>query len=158
RKADRRQSAELAGPPGAGPSRRRPGALPGRAGAALRRAGRPSALAGAASGDLGNALGAAPAAGAGVPLRRPDPPRPFIPRSARLPALPLPLDGAALAMPALPRMEYVRRRANRAREGESGLLTLAAPRVLVLGIGAGQNFAVSANVMRAVARCGASSR
>jgi tetratricopeptide (TPR) repeat protein len=42
----------------------------------------------------------------------------FYLESARLPALPLPLDRAPLAVPALPRVEHVRRRADRSRQRE----------------------------------------
>ena len=44
-------------------------------------------------------------------------PRGLLPRPARLHALPLPQHGAALAVPALPRLEHVRRGADRARAG-----------------------------------------
>src|SRR5262249_10347410 len=69
-------------------------------------------------GDLGDALGPASAARTRPPVRRPDPRRDFLPRPARLPALPLPLDGTALAVSALPRVEHVRGREDRPREGE----------------------------------------
>ena len=64
------------------------------------------------------ALGAArPPAGARRPLRRADRARGLLSRSARLHALPLPQHRAALAVPALPRLEHVRRGADRARAG-----------------------------------------
>ena len=59
-------------------------------------------------------------AGAGRSLRRADPARGLLSRSARLHALPLPQHRAALAVPALPRLEHVRRRADRAGAGHDG--------------------------------------
>ena len=51
------------------------------------------------------------------PLRRPHARRHLLPRSPHLRPLPLPEHGAALAVPALPRVGHVRRRAHRARQG-----------------------------------------
>ena len=55
--------------------------------------------------------------GARRPLRRADRARRLLPRPARLHALPLPQHRAALAVPALPRLEHVRRGADRAGAG-----------------------------------------
>ena len=63
-------------------------------------------------------------AGARRPLRRADAARRLLPRSARLHALPLPQHRAALAVPALPRLEHVRRRADRAGAGRDGSRSL----------------------------------
>ena len=56
--------------------------------------------------------------------------RRVLPRPARLHALPLPQHRAALAVPALPRLEHVRRRADRAGAGRdgSGSVTPVRPR------------------------------
>ena len=53
----------------------------------------------------------------GPPLHRPDARRGLLSRSARLPALPLPQHRAAVAVPAVPRVEHVRRGTHRAGEG-----------------------------------------
>ena len=68
-------------------------------------------------GDLARARQLQLAAGAGRSLRRADAARRLLPRSARLHALPLPQHRAALAVPALPRLEHVRRGADRAGAG-----------------------------------------
>ena len=60
------------------------------------------------------------AARARRPLRGAHARRDLLPRPAHLRALPLPQHGAALAVPALPRVEHVRRRAHRAGEGHRG--------------------------------------
>ena len=52
--------------------------------------------------------------------------RGLLPRSARLHALPLPQHRAALAVPALPRLEHVRRRTHRAGAGHDGSRSLTA--------------------------------
>ena len=65
-------------------------------------------------------LRARPRSGARRALRRADRAVGLLPRSARLPALPLPQHRAALAVPALPRVEHVRRGADRAGEGRRG--------------------------------------
>ena len=71
-------------------------------------------------GDLARARAAALPLVARRSLQRADPPRRLLPRPARLHALPLPQHRAALAMPALPRLEYVRRRTDRAGAGRDG--------------------------------------
>jgi Tfp pilus assembly protein PilF len=113
READRGQPAELARAARAGAPRRRARTPRPRARSPLRRAGRQPALAGAAPGDLGDAVGADAAAVTRRALRRADARRRLLPRPARLPALPLSLDRVALAVPALPRMEFIRGRAHR---------------------------------------------
>ena len=67
------------------------------------------ARAGAPSGHLAHALDPRPAASARHALRRPDARRRLLPRPAHLHPLPLSQHGAALAVPAVPRVEYVYR-------------------------------------------------
>ena len=110
------------------PARARPPPLRSRlgrrgAGAALRSAGPQPARARAAPGDLADAVAARSAAGTGRPLRRADARRGLLPRPAHLHPLPLPQHRAALAVPALPRVEHVHRGADRAGEGIEAKLT-----------------------------------
>ena len=84
---------------------------------AVRRAGAEPARAQHPPGDLARARAAPPPGGAGRSLRRADRARRVLSRPARLHALPLPQHGAALAVPALPRLEHVRRGAHRAGAG-----------------------------------------
>ena len=89
---------------------------PARAGAraALRGARAQPARARDPPGDLEHALGARPAAASGRALHRHHARVGLLPRPARVPAVPLPQHRAALAVPALPRVEHVRRRAHHA--------------------------------------------
>src|SRR5205085_5192317 len=114
--ADRGQPAGLARPARARPAPRRAPEPGGGAGALVRSAGAPSARPRAAPGDLADTLGAEAAARARRPLRDADARFDLLSRSPRLPALPLPQHGAPLAVPALPRVEYLRRRTHRPRE------------------------------------------
>ena len=59
-------------------------------------------------------------------LQRPDAARGVLPRPPRLHAMPLPEHGAALAVPALPRLEHVRGGADRPRAGHDRSRGLAA--------------------------------
>src|SRR5262249_20299718 len=88
-----------------------------RAGSALRRARPEPACARDPSGDLARARAARTSRVAGRPVQRADRARGLLPRPACLHAVPLPEHGAALAVPALPRLEHVRRRADRTRAG-----------------------------------------
>ena len=90
----------------------------GRARPAVRGARDQPARARAAPGDLADAVGPAARPRARRALHGPDARRHLLPRSAHLRALPLPQHGAALAVPALPRVEHVRRRADRAGQGD----------------------------------------
>ena len=92
-------------------------ASPRRARAAVRGAGAQPARARAAPGDLADAVAARPAAA--LVERYVDLTRDagVLPRPAHLPPLPLPQHRAALAVSALPRVEHVRRGADRAGEG-----------------------------------------
>ena len=118
--ADRREPAGLARAARAvAPSgRQRPAARSARP--AVRRAGAEPARARHPPGDLARARPAPSSRRARRSLRRADPARGLLSRSARLHALPLPQHGAALAVPALPRLEHVRRGADRAGAGSDG--------------------------------------
>src|SRR5262249_11903576 len=94
---------------------RRPAAR--RAGSGVRCARPESARARHPPGDLASPRPAASPDRAGRSLLRADPARGLLPRSARLYALPLPQHRAAVAVPALPRLEHVRRRTDRAGAG-----------------------------------------
>src|SRR5262245_48948806 len=131
RKADRREPAELAREARARAPPRRTGPPRRRAVAAVRRARDHSPRAHAATGHLGDALRPEPPAGPRLALRRPHARGRLLPRSARLPALPLPLDGTDLAVPALPRVEHVCGGADRDGERERGSLRRRRRRVFL---------------------------
>ena len=113
--ADRGQPAGLAGPARARRVTSRPGAAARGAGAAVRSARAPTRTRSSLHQAIWQTLSQLQLPPALVePLRRADARRDLLSRSARLPALPLPQHRAALAVPALPRVEYVRRGADRA--------------------------------------------
>jgi len=72
-------------------------------------------------------------AGARRPLQRAHPARRLLSRSPRLHAVPLPQHRAALAVPALSRLEHLRRGANRASAGHPGGRGLEESGNLVIG-------------------------
>src|SRR5581483_9633283 len=91
---------------------------------AVRGAGAESARAQHPSGHLARPWTAALPGVTGRSVHRTDAARRLLPRPARLHALPLPQHGAALAVPALSRLEYVRRRTYRPGAGHYGSRSL----------------------------------